>query len=153
MEVFLFLVGGMIYTGIEILWRGWTHWTMFLLGGGGFVVLGLLNEYKIPWHWCLLRQAIVGATIITILEFITGCIVNLWLGWGVWDYSALPLNILGQVCLYYFLLWIPLCIVGIVLDDWIRYWRYLLVKKWCPWREIEARQRPRYRLVQGRDAK
>ena len=147
MEEFLFLVGGMIYTGIEILRRGWTHWKMFLLGVGGFVVLGLLNEYKIPWHWCLLRQAIVGATIITILEFITGCIVNLWLGWGVWDYSALPLNILGQVCLYYFLLWIPLCIVGIVLDDWIRYWRYLLVKKWCPWREIEARQRPRYRLV------
>lgn len=147
MEVFLFLVGGMLYTWIEILWRGWTHWTMFLLGGGGFVVLGLLNEYKIPWHWCLLRQSVAGACIITILEFFTGYIVNIWLGWAVWDYSVLPFNILGQVCLYYFLLWIPLCMVGIVIDDWIRYWRYLLVTKWCPWKEVKVRARPHYYII------
>ncbi len=147
MEVFLFLVGGMLYAWIEILWRGWTHWTMFLLGGGGFVVLGLLNEYKIPWHWCLLRQSVAGACIITILEFFTGYIVNLWLGWGVWDYSGLPFNILGQVCLYYFLLWIPLCMLGIILDDWIRYWIYLVVNKWYPWKQIQVRERPHYKLV------
>lgn len=91
MESLLFFIGGRLYTWIEILWRGYTHFSMFILGGGGFVVLGLLNEYKIPWHWCLLRQSVVGACIITGLEFLTGCIVNLWLGWGVWDYSDLPL--------------------------------------------------------------
>lgn len=147
METFIFLVGGCLYTWIEILWRGWTHWTMFLLGGGGFVVLGLLNEHKIPWHWCLLRQAIVGATIITVLEFITGCIVNIWLGWAVWDYSDLPFNLWGQVCLYYFLLWITLCMVGIVLDDWIRYIWYIFCKKWRPWTQLQVRERPRYKLV------
>lgn len=147
MEAFLFVVGGRLYTWIEILWRGFTHWTMFLLGGGGFVVLGLLNEFKIPWHWCLLRQSVVGATIVTAFEFVTGCIVNRWLGWGVWDYSDLPFNILGQVCLYYFLLWIPLCMVGIVLDDWIRYLWYTFCKKWRPWKQIETRERPCYRLV------
>ena len=52
MEIVLGLIGGLLYTWIEMLWRGYTHWTMFLLGGGCFVVLGLLNEYKIPWHWC-----------------------------------------------------------------------------------------------------
>lgn len=145
MEAFLFAVGGRLYTWIEILWRGWTHWTMFLLGGNGFVVLGLLNEYKIPWHWCLLRQAVAGACIITVMEFITGCIVNLWLGWGVWDYSDLPFNLMGQICLYYFLLWIPLSMIGIVLDDWIRYWLYLLLRGYIPW--MQKRERPRYKFV------
>lgn len=149
MELLLFLIGGGIYMLLEVLWRGYTHWTMFVLGGVCFVVLGLLNEYRIPWHWCLLRQAVVGACIVTAFEFLTGCIVNLWLCWDVWDYSDLPLNLLGQVCVYFFLLWIPLSMLGIVLDDWIRYWRYLHVKKWDPWKlEItEPRERPHYRFI------
>lgn len=147
MESLLFFIGGRLYTWIEILWRGYTHFSMFILGGGGFVMLGLLNEYKIPWHWCLLRQSVVGACIITGLEFLTGCIVNLWFGWGVWDYSDLPFNLYGQICLYYFLLWIPLSMAGIVLDDWIRYIIYINVKKWSPWTQIKPRERPHYRFV------
>ena len=147
MESLLFFIGGRLYTWIEILWRGYTHFSMFILGGGGFVVLGLLNEYKIPWHWCLLRQSVVGACIITGLEFLTGCIVNLWLGWGVWDYSDLPFNLYGQICLYYFLLWIPLSMAGIVLDDWIRYLIYINVKKLSPWTHIKPRERPQYCFV------
>lgn len=145
MEIILGIIGGRLYTWIELLWRGWTHWTMFLLGGGCFVVLGLLNEYKIPWHWCLLRQAVVGACIVTGFEFLTGCIVNLWLGWGVWDYSNLPFNICGQVCLYYFLLWIPLSAAGIILDDWLRYLIYIALRGWFPW--MLPRQWPHYRLI------
>ena len=147
MESLLFFIGGRLYTWIEILWRGYTHFSMFILGGGGFVVLGLLNEYKIPWHWCLLRQSVVGACIITGLEFLTGCIVNLWLGWGVWDYSDLPFNLYGQICLYYFLLWIPLSMAGIVLDDWIRYLIYINVKKCSPWTQIKPRERLHYCFV------
>lgn len=70
----------------------------------------------------LWKQILVGAAIITGLEFITGCIVNLWLGWAVWDYSSMPLNILGQICLPYMLLWIPVALLAIVLDDWMRFW-------------------------------
>lgn len=147
MEAFLFVVGGRLYTWIEILWRGFSHWTMFILGGACFVVLGLLNEYKIPWHWCLLRQAFVGACVVTVFEFITGCIVNLWLGWCVWDYSELPFNLLGQICLYYFMLWIPLCMVGIILDDWIRYLRYIFCKKLCPLKQLKVKERPHYKLI------
>ena len=145
MEIILGIIGGRLYTWIELLWRGWTHWTMFLLGGGCFVVLGLLNEYKIPWRWCLLRQAVVGACIVTGFEFLTGCIVNLWLGWGVWDYSNLPFNICGQVCLYYFMLWIPLSAAGIILDDWLRYLIYIALRGWFPW--MLPRQWPHYRLI------
>lgn len=147
MEAVLFLTGGMIYSLIELIWRGYTHWSMFILGGLCFVVMGLLNEYKIPWHWCLLRQSAVSACIITIFEFFTGCIVNLWLKWDVWNYSGLPFNLWGQVCLYFFLLWIPLSMAGIALDDWIRYWRYVICKKWCPWKEVKIRERPHYRLI------
>ncbi len=147
MEMLLFLIGGRLYTWLELAWKGRTHWSMFLLGGSCFVIMGLLNEYKIPWHWCLLRQALVSACIITIFEFLTGCIVNLWLGWQVWDYSNLPFNLLGQVCLYFFFVWIFLSAAGIILDDWIRYWRYMFIKKWCPWTLVQARDRPHYRLI------
>ena len=51
MELLLFLIGGLVYAWIEILWRGYTHWSMFVLGGICFIIMGLLNEYKIPGHW------------------------------------------------------------------------------------------------------
>lgn len=109
------------------------------------MIMGLLNEYKIPWHWCLLRQSIVSAVIITIFEFFTGCIVNLWLGLGVWDYSGLPFNLYGQICLYFFVLWIPLSVVGIVLDDWIRYLIYIRLHEKLPW--MQKRERPHYKII------
>lgn len=145
MEVLLFLIGGRLYTWIEIIWRGWTHWTMLYLGGGCFVIMGLLNEHFLPWQMPLLWQAVVSACIITALEFIVGCIVNLWLGWQVWDYSDLPFNLLGQICLYYFLLWIPISAAGIILDDWIRYLFYRCFHKFFP--NLQRRERPHYKLI------
>lgn len=121
--LFLFEAGGLLYILLELLWRGWTHWTMFVLGGLCFICLGLINEV-IPWTMPLWQQVLIGACIITTLEFATGCIVNLWLGWEIWDYSGVPGNILGQICPQYFGLWILVSLVGIVLDDWIRYFKY-----------------------------
>ena len=119
----LLLTGGGLYVLVELIWRGRSHWTMFLLGGLCFISIGLINEI-IPWDMPLWQQIIIGAGIITVLEFLTGCIVNLWLGWDVWDYSGLPGNILGQICPQFFLLWVPIALVAIVLDDWLRYWRW-----------------------------
>lgn len=144
MESVLFLIGGCLYTWIEILWRGYTHWAMFILGGLCFVIMGLLNEHIFPWHLSLMMQAIISAVIITVFEFMTGCIVNLWLGWQIWDYSRLPFNLLGQICLYYFLLWIPLSVVGIVLDDWLRYIIYMLLHQRI--QQMQKRERPHYAL-------
>lgn len=117
----LFLIGGTIYYGIEILWRSYSHLSMFILGGICFILVGLINEY-IPWEMGLLWQSLIGACIITTTEFATGLIVNVWLGLGVWDYSNMPCNVMGQICLPFFLLWIPLACVAVVLDDCIRYW-------------------------------
>ena len=119
---FLFFVGATIYVIIEKLYRGYSHWTMFLLGGICFIALGLINEV-IPWDMPLLLQMFIGGMIITALEFITGCIVNLWLGWNVWDYSELPCNLWGQISLFSSIVWVGLSLVGIVLDDFIR-WKF-----------------------------
>lgn len=116
----LFVMGGLVYMSLEILWRGYTHWTMGVLGGICFICLGLINEI-LSWETPLALQMLIGGTIITILEFITGCIVNLWLGWNVWDYSNLPLNLLGQICLPFSILWYFISAIGIVIDDYIRY--------------------------------
>lgn len=118
--VFLGFVGGATYVILEFLWRGYSHWTMFILGGICFIALGLINEF-LSWDTPLISQMVIGGLIITILEFITGCIVNLWLGWNVWDYSDLPYNLLGQISLYSSIGWIGLSLVGITLDDYIRW--------------------------------
>ena len=127
------ITGGLLYVLIETAWRGYSHWTMFVLGGLCFLALGLINEV-LSWDTPLWQQVLIGACIVTVLEFLTGCIVNLWLGWDVWDYSAMPGNIMGQICPQYFILWLPVSLAGIVLDDWLRYW-------W--WGE----ERPHYRII------
>lgn len=143
MEFVLFVIGGVLYVCTELIWRGYSHWTMFILGGICFVIMGLLNEYRFKWQDSLIRQSVVSAVIITVFEFVTGCIVNIWLNWNVWDYSTLPFNLLGQICLYYFLLWIPLSALGIILDDWIRYFTYIFLHNYFP---IQKREKPHYQL-------
>ena len=119
----LAVIGGGLYVLLELLLRGRSHWTMFLLGGMCFALIGQLNEV-IPWEMPLALQGVIGSAIVTALEFVTGCIVNLGLGWDVWDYSNLPFNILGQICLPFSLLWIVVAVIAAVLDDWLRYWMF-----------------------------
>ena len=133
-EIILWLIGGLLYIGIELMWRGYSHWTMFVLGGLCFVFLGWINEVT-PWNMPLWMQGLIGTAIITTLEFITGCIVNLWLGWGVWDYSTVPFNVLGQICPLYMVFWIPISLMGIILDDYMRYWFFCEEKPHYCWRQ------------------
>ena len=116
----LFFIGGFIYYLIEIIYRGYSHWTMFLLGGCCFVLIGLVNEI-IPWKMKLWKQGLIGTGIITSLEFITGVIVNIILKWNVWDYSETPFNIMGQICLPFSFLWFFISLAAIILDDYLRY--------------------------------
>lgn len=113
-------IGGLLYVLCELVFRGRSHWTMFVVGGLCFWLIGLINEV-IPWNMPVWLQCIIGAVIITTVEFIAGCIINIGLGWQVWDYSGLPFNILGQVCLPFTVLWTFLSAVCIILDDYLRY--------------------------------
>lgn len=116
----LFLIGGGIYILLEMMYRGRSHWTMFLLGGVCFLALGYINRF-LPWETPLPVQMLIGAAIITVLELLTGWIVNIKLGWHVWDYSRVPLNFYAQICLPASIGWFFLSAVGIYLDDWLRW--------------------------------
>lgn len=135
--VTLFLIGAATYAGIEVLWRGHTHWTMAVLGGLLFLLLGGINEV-LPWEMPLVLQGCIGAVLVTAVEFAAGLILNVWLGMGIWDYSDVPGNLLGQVCPQFMIAWFGLSLVAIILDDWLRHWF---------WEE----KRPRYTLFKRRE--
>lgn len=122
-SILLFFVGGLLYYLIEVVWRGYSHWTMYCLGGLCFVCIGLINEI-LPWEMPLWKQGIIGALLITVLEYAVGCIVNIGFGWNVWDYSDVPFNIQGQICLPFTLLWFVVSLAAIIMDDYIRYWAF-----------------------------
>ncbi len=106
---------------IEILWRGWSHPSMFVVGGLCFPLIGGINQDVLRWQMPMELQALLGACIITAMELLSGLILNRWLGLDVWDYSAYPFNFMGQICLEYSLFWVVLSLLGIVADDWLRH--------------------------------
>src|SRR5699024_9184899 len=102
----LFLTGGNLYYLIEILWRGYYHIGMLILGGLCFILIGSINEYYFKYRRSpLLFQLVIFCLIITILELVFGLILNIWLGLNIWDYSHLEYNFMGQICLKYSVLW------------------------------------------------
>ena len=119
----LALIGGITYVLIELAWRGYSHISMFIIGALCFVLLGGINEF-LPWELGFVWQMLIGAGIVTILELIVGIVVNVWLGLEVWDYSNLPFNFMGQICLPFSFAWTLLSGVAIVVDDYLRYWLF-----------------------------
>ena len=113
-------IGGLLYGLLEIIWRGHTHWTMIVLAAALCIPLDIANEH-IPWRCPIWAQAIIGGTVITAAELLAGCVLNLWLGLGVWDYSSLPGNLWGQICPQFWLLWCLLAGPVIVVFDWLCY--------------------------------
>lgn len=117
-ELMLFSVGGSAYGLIEILWRRYTHWSMVLTGGVCFS--GLYHIYDKLCNCALWKKCVIGGCFITAVEFCVGFIVNIKARLHVWDYSRLPLNIRGQVCLPYSILWMLLCAPVSVLCSYFR---------------------------------
>lgn len=114
-EFFIFIIFGISYFTLEILYRGYSHWTMIILGGIVSVLIGLINE--ITPNMRMWKQMFLGTILITVLEFILGYILNIKLGLGIWDYSNIPFNIIGQICLPFSFLWFVLSYFIIMLDD------------------------------------
>lgn len=104
----IYIIGALGYGLLEVLFRGTTHWTMLVTGGFCFVILyHMFSKRELAPLW---KKCLLGAFIITAIEFIVGCVVNLWLDWGVWDYSKYSYNVLGQICASFTILWFLLCI-------------------------------------------
>ena len=114
--ILVYLTGAGLYGLLELCWRGWTHWTMLLCGGACFSLMYLIAPAALP----LWRKCVLSAAGISTVEFYTGCLVNLTLGWQVWDYSAMPLNLLGQICPSFLLLWLLLSLPGLWLCTLLR---------------------------------
>ena len=114
----LILCGGALYVGLELCYRGRSHWSMGALGGVCFYLIGLLDEV---WPGAPLSvQMALGAWGIVCAEFLTGLLVNRVLGLGVWDYSGQRHNLLGQVCLPFAAAWAGLSGAAVILDDLLR---------------------------------
>lgn len=128
----LLLIGGFVYYAFELVLRGWSHWTMFLLGGICFILIGEYNEH-VEWDTPLIKQGVVGACIVTALEFVVGMIVNVYLNWNIWDYSDIPLNFMGQICLPFSIVWIAVSILAVIVDDWVRYFLFKEEKPHYKW--------------------
>ena len=109
--VSLFVLGGLAYNLIELAWRGYTHWSMFFLGGTCFHLIGKIGGKL--WGKGLLAVGVACSFAVTAAEFASGCLLNLRLKLNVWDYSHMIGNLKGQVCLLYSALWGALSIVTV----------------------------------------
>ena len=130
--------GGAVYFLMEVAWKTATgeperiSWTMLIVA----MLLTVAVErcgYQLPWEVPLFLQALACSVLVTAVEFVSGLIINVWLGLGVWDYSHLPGNIMGQICPQFFLVWFALCMLFIPIFDWM-------------WYAVAGGQRPHYRM-------
>lgn len=116
------LCGGMTYYAIEGVWHiphngGWANISMLAVGGLCFALVGAANQIPAFYNLPMRAQALIGACIALALEFASGCVLNLWLRLGLWDYSQMSFNIMGQICLTYGILWLLLMPLAIWLED------------------------------------
>ena len=109
LEILVFILGGVAYAMIEVLFRGHTHWTMVLTGGACVLTMYMMSGWLLDIP--LIASALTGALIITMYELAVGLIVNVRLGWSVWDYSDMPGNLLGQICPAFSAIWFLLCLI------------------------------------------
>lgn len=121
------VLGGTFYYTFEMVFRGFSHWSMFLLGGVCLVFFAQQGLW-VKWEDPMWRQVVRCTLFVIAGEFITGIIVNKWMGWGVWDYSDQPFQLLGQICLPFAVLFSGLCVVGIFVSSYLLHWVYGEVK-------------------------
>lgn len=105
----VWLTGGIVYYFAEILFRGYSHFSMMICGGLCFLLVGnignLILNSKDNIIISIIKIMLIGAMIITTLEYITGMIVNVKYNLKVWDYSDMKYNVNGQICLLYSFFW------------------------------------------------
>ena len=111
------IIGGVGYALIELMWRRRTHLSMVLAGGICFVLFAVIAKrlQRSPLYF----KVAVCALAVTLVELIFGVIFNILLGMNVWDYSDQPLNLFGQICPIFTLMWAGLSLVFLPLADLI----------------------------------
>lgn len=116
---------GVMYVAMETVFRGYSHPSMLIVGGLCGVLVGAINQHPRFYNAPVALQATAGALIVLAVEFLAGCVLNLWLGLDVWDYTGQPGNILGQVCPLFGLLWFLIMPLAIWAEDTARWFIWL----------------------------
>lgn len=119
----IYVFGAIGYGALETLWRGYTHWTMIVTGGFCCCLMHLIATRMDEPLW---KKWIMCMAVVTAVEFAVGCAVNLRLGWQVWDYSDLALNLMGQICPLFSFFWFLLSIPCVYLSRLLK--KYVFVK-------------------------
>ena len=138
LSMLLWSWGGTVYFLLEVAFKTLTghperiSWTMLVVAILLTIPVERAGE-QLPWAVPLWLQALCCAALVTAVELAAGCVINLWLGWDVWDYTAMPGNLWGQICPQYSAIWWVLCLVFIPMFDWLR---------WA----VEGGVRPRYTI-------
>lgn len=115
----VFLCGALSYYALELLWRGYSHASMLLAGGTCFSFI-YCAEKNTPHRYSLFVRCVLYAYAITAVELAFGLVCNRLLTWNVWDYSDKVLNLWGQICPQYFLLWIGVSFLATALAALLR---------------------------------
>ena len=139
LSMLLWTWGGTVYYLLEVAYKSLTghperiSWTMLVIA----ILLCIPVERcgaELPWDCPLWLQALCCAMLVTAVEFVSGLVLNVWLGLDIWDYSDLPFNFMGQICLQFFFVWWGLCFVFIPVFDCLR---------WA----VEGGERPHYTII------
>lgn len=104
----LFLLGFYGYGFLEVLWRGFTHPTMSLAGGISILFIYFITKSLKELN--IVYRAIICGAFITTIEYLIGFIMNIKLDAAIWDYSMMPLNLSGQICFTFSVLW---CLISL----------------------------------------
>lgn len=94
-----FILGALIYMGIEVLYDNTSDRSMGLVGGIAFVVCSYILTFNLPY----LINCFLFANLIMVMEYIAGKIFNK--DYKIWDYRKIPFNFQGQICLPFYLIW------------------------------------------------
>ncbi len=78
----------------------------------------------VRWQDPLWLQVLRCTIFVLSCEFLTGLIVNKWLDMNIWDYSDLPFQLFGQICLPFAIIFSGLCVLGIFAGGYLTYWLY-----------------------------
>lgn len=123
----IFFIGALSYGLMEIFVRGFSHISMGLLGGLTFTLVALLNNAR-RYGLSTLSQLLITTAFITLSELVTGVIINLNMHLCIWDYSEMPLNYKGQICLPFVVLWFFMSYFALVVEELLR-WKFFRIEK------------------------
>lgn len=118
----LFIVGFCLYITIEVLFRGYSYPLMGVCAGLAVIIIDKINDH-ISWDIDISVQCLLGMLIVTIMELVIGLIaLDTGLLPIMWDYSNLPLNFRGIICIPFMIVWFFLSFIAILVADSINYY-------------------------------